>query len=205
MSRNGKIILAIVAVVLVLCIGAVAVGALFFARTSSSISQVVQLAEELPAQEVNTPDSESVGELANSIVDFDLPEGYAPEASVNLLGFKVATFSPGDGKSHLYLMQFPPSAEVNREAMEKQLLQALRSSGQSWDADEMHQVGEIVKTIRDEEVTFTISEGTDNEGATFRAVVGVFQGKSGPALLMFAEPVEKWDEARVGALLDSLK
>ena len=50
-------------------------------------------------------DAKQVYNDAGEIADFDLPDGYSADFSANLMGYTVASFSPGDGHSHIYLIQ----------------------------------------------------------------------------------------------------
>jgi hypothetical protein len=60
-------------------------------------------------------------------------------------------------------------------------------------------------TLRGQEVTLIVSEGVNSENVSYRQITAAFEGKSGPALLMFSETVEDWDQAAVDEFLASIR
>ena len=142
-----------------------------------------------------------VADMANEIADFDLPKGYQPEFSTSLNGYIVVSYNPGDGHSHLYLIQ-----SDNEEDSEKLSNMLDQIAPGAYDPQTRMTVLETVPvSVRGQEETLVISEGTTSEGETNHQAAVAFQGRGGPALLIISEPVERWDRAQVDSLLASIQ
>lgn len=142
-----------------------------------------------------------VSDAASQIADFEPPAGYNSEFMAHMLGYTVAAYSPGDGHSHLYLIQ--SEKESDGEELAKMLTELVPGSS---DANARTTVIENRPvTIRGQEVTAVISDGVNHEGGTYRQAMVAFQGKGGPALLVLSEPTDRWDQAALDAFLTSIK
>lgn len=146
---------------------------------------------------------EVADKAATSIADFSLPEGYQPELALDLAGYTIVSYNPGDGHSHLYLVQAPASQEVTPDKLEAMLAQS--QVGQKDRNSRLTVVEKRQATIRGQAATLVISEGTNGDGDPYRQVTAAFQGKGGPALLVLEEPVARWDDARVDQLIASIQ
>ena len=60
-------------------------------------------------------------------------------------------------------------------------------------------------TMRGQEVNVVTSEGTNSDRVVYRQIMVGFQGKGGPALLVFSDAVENWDQDAVDAFLQSIQ
>ena len=129
-------------------------------------------------------DSESVASTAAEIADFELPAGYHADFSASLLGYNAAAFHPGDGHSHLYLIQSKNESDGEKLA---QMLGEL-VPGASDQQTRMTVIETRPVTVREQDVTLVISDGVNSEGETYRQAAVPFQGKGGPALLVLSEP-----------------
>lgn len=138
---------------------------------------------------------------ASEIADFELPAGYSSEFTARLLGYTVAAYNPGDGHSHLYLIQSEKESDAEKLA---QMLTEL-VPGSSDPKTRLTVIENRPTTIRGQEVTLVISDGTNSEGDSYRQVTAAFQGKGGPALLVLSEPIERWDQSAVEAFIASMK
>ncbi len=143
---------------------------------------------------------EQVPNAASDIADFDLPAGYAPEFTASLLGYTVAAYNPGDGHSHLYLIQSEKESDGENLA---QMLEEL-APGSNDPSTHMTVVETRQVTVRGQEAPLVISEGVNSENETYRQVMAAFQGKGGPDLLVLSEPVTRWDQTAVDAFLASI-
>jgi len=142
-----------------------------------------------------------VADMANEIADFEIPKGYQPEFSTSLSGYIVVSYNPGDGHSHLYLIQ--SDNEDDSEKLSNMLDQIAPGA---YDPQTRMTVLETVPvSVREQEETLVISEGTTSEGETYRQATVAFQGRGGPALLVISEPVERWDRTQVDSLLASIQ
>lgn len=145
--------------------------------------------------------AEKVSGVASTIADFDLPAGYSPEFSASLEGYTVAAFNPGDGHSHLYLIQ--SEKESDGKKLDNMLYQIAPSP-----YDQQARVSVIEThpvTVRGQEETLVISEGSTSEGDTYRQVMVTFAGNRGHALLVYSTPLASWDTETVEALIASIR
>ena len=151
------------------------------------------------ANSINT-DAEHVASAAAEIADFELPAGYRADFTARLMGYTVAAFNPGDGHSHLYLIQSEEETDGDKLAG---MLESL-APGSSDAQTRMTVVETRPVSVHSEEVTLVISEGVSSEGESYRQATVAFQGQDGPALLVLSEPVGRWDQATVDAFLASI-
>jgi hypothetical protein len=167
------------------------------------ISSFVLLAFLLSACGINTAintNTDKVVSVAAEIADFDLPAGYQPEFSASLEGYTLVSYNPGDGHSHLYLIQSEKESDGEKLAsMVEQIAPG------SYDPQTRMTIIETRPvTVREQEVTLVISEGVTSEGETYRQVTVAFQGNGGPALVMLTEPVISWDQEMVNTFIASI-
>ena len=152
----------------------------------------------------NTAVQTAVDQVANAaaeIADFDLPAGYQPEFSASLEGYTLVSYNPGDGHSHLYLIQ--SEKETDGEKLASMVEQIAPGS---YDPQTRMTVIETRPvTIREQEVTLVISEGVTSEGETYRQVMAAFQGKGGPALVVLSGPATSWNQHSVDAFIASIQ
>jgi hypothetical protein len=145
-------------------------------------------------------ESEQVTSAAAEIADFDLPTGYTADFTASLMGYTVAAFNPGDGHSHLYLIQ--SADEADGEKLASMLDEVIPGSSDSHTRMTVIETRPVI--VSGEETTLVISEGTNGEGEAYRQASVAFQSQGGPALLVFSEPTSQWDQATVDALLASI-
>lgn len=192
MSRNSKIIIAVIAGLFLLCAcGAVATFGLLGA-TGVAIGRAVE------------PSPVKVSVAAGRIADFDLPSGYRPDVAIDVAGYTFVSYAPGDGHSHIMLIQAPPSVSIDQTALDHYAQQA----GVRRNYEQHVQVGVVGQTqatIRGQAVTLTIGEGTNSDGQAYRTMTGIFQGKGGPALISVESPISSWDQATVDAFIASIR
>ena len=167
------------------------------------ISSFVLLAFLLTACGVNTTintNTDKVVSVAAEIADFDLPAGYRPEFSASVEGYTLVSYNPGDGHSHLYLIQ--SEKEVDGEKLVSVMDEIAPGS---YDPQTRMTVIETRPvTMREQEVILVISEGVTSEGETYRQVMVAFHGKGGPALVTLSEPIERWNQESVDAFIASI-
>jgi hypothetical protein len=145
-------------------------------------------------------DAKNVSRTAASIADIVLPAGYNADFSVNLLGYNAAAFHPGDGHSHLYLVQSENKSDGEKLAeMMGRLI-----PGASNQKTRMAVIETRPVIVRGQLETLVISDGVNSAGETYRQAMVQFQGKGGPALLVFSEPHSRWNQATVDALIASI-
>jgi len=192
MSRGLKITLVIVAIALFLCcvggLGVTLLGARLFGRAI-----------------ITDPDrAEAVG---REIAGYDLPPGYDEMFAMDVMGIKMVAIGPTALTSDfmvIMLMQFPAGMEISREEMERQMEQALARQTGLGRAD-MRVVGQEQAIIKGEPVTLTVREGTTEDGGQLRQVSGLFQGKSGPTMLMVMGEAAAWDQPMLDRFIASIR
>ena len=147
-----------------------------------------------------TADANQTADIAADIADFDLPAGYTADFSAAMSGYSVAAYSPGDGQSHLYLIQ--SSQDADGDALEKSLTNLV--PGASDVKARMTVIENRQVTVRGQTVTAVISDGINSENNRYRQMMVVFEGKGGPALLVLSTPANTWDETMVDTWLASV-
>lgn len=168
----------------------IAIGAILLATLFACVPRVA----------INS-NSEKVSSAASGIADFDLPAGYVPEFTANLMGYTVAAYNPGDGHSHLYLIQ--SEKEEDSEKLAEMLANLVPGSKDT--NTRMTVIENRAVTIRGQAVTLVVSDGVNSDGESYRQITAAFQGKGGPALLVLSEPTERWDQSTVDAFIASIK
>ena len=151
----------------------------------------------------NTAVQTAVDQIANAadkIADIDLPAGYQPEFSASLEGYTLISYNPGDGHSHLYLIQ--SEKESDGEKLASMVEQIAPGSHDPQTRMTIIETRPVI--VREQEVTLVLSEGVTSEGETYRQVTVAFQGKGGPALLMLSEPVERWNQESIDSFMASI-
>jgi hypothetical protein len=144
---------------------------------------------------------ENISEAAVEITDFDLPPGFAPEFSTKLMGYQAAAYTHGDGPGHIYLIQSDDPADADKLA--QALDQIVIGSSDPYTHLTVIETRPVM--VRGRETTLVISEAINSEGLKYRQAVVSFQGNVGPALLVFSEALENWDEATLANLISSIQ
>jgi hypothetical protein len=152
-----------------------------------------------PARAID--ENQNVADIASKIADFDVPVGYTPELGAHLLGYSLASYKGTTGPSHLYVVQ---SENESDEAELQKMLEQM-APGSSDRNTRMTVVENRAATVRGQETAVVISEGTNSDNVTYRQATVAFQGKGGPALLVFSESVELWDQDALDAFLQSIQ
>jgi hypothetical protein len=198
MNRNTKIAISIVAGLVFLCI---CIGGIMAYVAMNKAGQVIGEAVEGVVAE----DPAEVAQIAQGIVDYKLPPGYREQFGMSFFGFDMVAFGPAESTDQMImLMQFPESAGLDQAEMEQQMKQSLQQQKGQQDIP-MQVVDQTQKTIRDQPVTLTVSEGTNSDGTVMRQMSGVFQGKNGVVLLMVVSDKQNWDQGAFDAFIASLR
>jgi hypothetical protein len=146
-------------------------------------------------------DQENVDGAALEIADFDLPDGFAPEITTTLLGYQATAYIRGNGPGHIYLIQSDDPADADKlaQALDKIVI------GSGDPTTRLTVIETRAVTVRGLETTLVISEAVNSEGLAYRQAAVGFQGNGGPALLVFSESVEHWDETTLYNLISSIQ
>jgi hypothetical protein len=144
--------------------------------------------------------AETADDAGSAIAEFDLPAGYTFEFNTSMLGYTVTSYKGPAGPSHLYLIQ--SEQESDGDELEKMLTQLV--PGSSDPNTRLTVIENRPVTIRGQEVTLIVSEGVNSENVSYRQATALFEGRGGPALLVFSESLEAWDQAALDELLASI-
>jgi hypothetical protein len=195
MTKTTKIVLAIVSVVLLG--GAVLVGVgIFFGYKY--------------IQQSTSSDPKQIEQVARKIADYELPVGYKPAFSTDVMGMQMAIFqNQSSGKDQaIIIWQISNSSLIkNKEArkeMEKSIEEGIKKRG--FNKDDAVLVEEKPVTIRGKQASLLryVHKSQESKGNTEQAMV-TFEGKGGPATLQIIGPEGSLDKGTVDSFLSSLK
>jgi hypothetical protein len=153
------------------------------------------------ASEIFNMSANQVIERAAEIVDFDLPPGYSPDFSAQLMGYTVVSFRPPSQGSHLFLIQSNGEADIDQLAgMLEQLVPGETDPRARTTVSETRPIN-----VRGQETTLVITEGINSNSETYRQAMVPFEGKGGPALLVLSAPFTSWDQEKVDSFITSIE
>ena len=146
-------------------------------------------------------DSQQVLEAASKIADFDMPADFVPQFTASVQGYTLAAYQGPSGPSHLFLIQSDNQADGSElEKMLKEL-----APGASNPNTHMTVIENRTATVRGQEVNVVVSGGLNSDNVSYRQVTVGFQGKGGPAMLVFSDSTDLWNLEAVDALLASIQ
>ncbi len=198
MSKELKIVLGIIGVLLVLCCAA---GGVF-------MMVVPRMAEDVMENSF-VEDPAEVAAVADEMMDFTMPAGYEAKMAMDLAGTKMVMIGSAEyGTDHtlmISIMEYPKYFTGNTEDMKDQFERSFaQQSGISTNNMREAYTEEVV--INGEKVDLVVSEGSDNTGNEMRQVIGVFESKSGsPAVLMIMGDPNSWDLEGYNSFIQSMQ
>jgi hypothetical protein len=193
MSRNTKIILIIVGVLVALCLCGCGLAFVLLRSVGTFMEQSM----------VTEPDQ--VQQVGAKIADYETPPGYSQKFGMSFFGFDLVGLASGDEQNGvlIFMMQFPAWANMDEAQMEEQLQQSVGREMNTQDLN-LTVVDQSTVTIRDQQVTLTTREGTNKEDVAVRQITGLFQGKDGPTMLMIMGDTATWDQAAIDTFIASI-
>ena len=108
-------------------------------------------------------------------------------------------------KSHILLAQFPDGTSINVDEMLRIISEGSNDPTSIWYNTETTLLEQNPVTIRGQDCTLNISEGTSAEGVTYRSAIATFDGRSGPALVLIASPMDKWNIEMIETFISSIQ
>lgn len=195
MSRQTKIILAVVGGVLVLCLivcGVLVLGVSLFG---------VNLAKQV--NQSSTSDPAQVKATASSIADITLPGTYTNSTTFSIASFKVVTWENQSTNTFVMLIQMPSSAEITQSTIDQLSRMAGTQTGRVMVNSQVLEDREL--TIRGKPARLISSQGSDNEGNLERQMTVFFQGKGGLAMLTAVAPAAQFDQAAFEKMVQTIK
>lgn len=146
------------------------------------------------AENNTTEDPQEVAKIASEIADFEIPEAFTKQYGIKIATFSMVQYMNSGEDTFLFVTQFPAGTSINPDEMMSQIRSNSRNPNSPWYNTETQLVEQRDVTIRGEETTLSISEGTNEQGVTYRIANAKFQGNgAGPALFMIVGPVDDWD------------
>jgi hypothetical protein len=200
MSRNTKIAIAIGIGLVVLCICVCVGGWIALTITGSALGDTMA---------VDSP--EEAAAVAQSVIDYDLPPGYQEEMAINVLFMKMVVINKGDLSSGspstltIFIVGMPSDMAMDEDEVRLQFQRQMRQAmnRQDW---HLRLVDEEMATIRGQEVSLFLYEGTDDMGAELKQVVSsVFEGKNGNVMFWIMGLESEWDQTEIDAFINSLR
>jgi hypothetical protein len=197
MDKTTKTVLIIVGSILAIC----ACGAsLLFLTGLWSFGRFVNWVDTGTSEE-----PQEVARIGSEIADFDVPEGFGSPYGMHFGEVTSVGYASPSRNTHILLTQFPKGTSINVEEMLKLISQYSTDSNNHWYDAQTTLLEQEPVTIRGQETTLNVSEGTSSEGGTYRSAVARFEGRGGPSLLLIAGPVDEWDMQMVEDFVASIR
>jgi hypothetical protein len=197
MDKTTKTILIIIGSILLVCICSVSVLA---ATGLWSFRNIVRWAD------TNTSENpQEVTRIGSEIADFNVPEGFGSPYGMHFGDVASIGYASQSRNTHILLTQLPEGTHVDVEEMLKLIGQYSNDPDSGWYNTQTTLIEAKPVTIRGQETTLSISEGTSSEGTTYRSATATFEGRGGPSLLLIAGPAEEWDIEMVEAFIASIQ
>jgi hypothetical protein len=198
MDKTTKTILIVLSSLLLVC----ACGASILLATGAwSVGKIVQWADQN-----TTENPQEVAQTASGIASFDVPENFSKQYGMKLGDFTMVQYMTQDEKSIIFVTQFPAGTSIDMDEMMRQINEGGRNPDSPWYKMDSTLVEQRPVTIRGEETTLSVSEGTTEQGILYRMANATFQGNGeGPALFMIVGPADQWDTSLVDNFIISVR
>lgn len=197
MDKTTKTILILIGSVLLICACGVS---LLFATGLWSVGKIVRWADTNTSEE-----PQQVLRIGSEIAEFDVPQGFGSPYGMHFGEITSVGYASQSRNTHILLTQFPEGTHVDVDEMLKLISQYSSDPNIRWYDAQTTLIEEKPVTIRGQETTLSISEGTSSDGVAYRSATATFQGRSGPSLLMIAGPLDEWDSEMVEAFIASIQ
>ena len=146
-------------------------------------------------------DAEKVLDTTGQIVDFPLPVGFKPELTANYQGYNFVSYQPEKVGSHLYFVQSTnPKDEENLQNILDVLV-----PGASDKESRQEVLENLPIKFRGQETTMIHAKGTNSDGKEYQQILVGFEGKGGPALIVYSALSADWDMEKVVSLLETVQ
>ncbi len=196
MSKNTKIAVGIILVIIILC-GCICVIGFIFLQTTEKVLE----------ESVIVDNPQESKDLAQSMLDYDLPPGYQEGGAFNVGFMKMVMLTDSSAMLSPFIMiaEMPSGLGVDEDVMRQQIEQSMQRSFGSQNFS-VELVDVQTRTIRGQEVTLYHYAGTDSNGNQVKQVVSeLFDGKNGTVMLMIIGNESGWNQATIDAFLDSIR
>jgi hypothetical protein len=186
MDKTTKTTLIVIGSLLLIC----ACGAAALLVTGAwSLGRLVNWADQN-----TTENRQEVAQIASGIASFQVPEGFNTQFGMKLGDFSMVQYMTSDEQTIIFVTQFPAGTSINPDEMMRQIQKNSRNPQSVWYNTDTALVEQKPVTIRGQETTLSVSEGTNEQGMLYRVANAKFQGDGkGPALFLIVGPADQWD------------
>ena len=198
MNKTTKTILIVIGSLLVLCGCAAAV---LLGTGLWSFGKFVQVVDS-----GTTENPQEVAQIAAEIADFEAPDGFPKQYGMQLAGITMVQYMTQDENTVIFVTEFPAGTSINVNEMLRQIRNNSGNPNSRWYNVYTKLVEQKPVTIRGEETTLSINEGTSDQGELYRMANATFQGDGdGPAVLMIIGPADQWDTGMMESFIASIR
>ena len=163
-------------------------------RTVSKVAE--QTVSENPQEAVR---------VGGEITDYAIPEGYGSPVSLHIGDMTLIRFTKPDEMSYILLAQFPEGTSINLEEILRLMEKGTSDPSNDWYSTETKIIEQKPVNIRGQETILNVGEGINLDGPDYRYATAKFEGRSGPALVMVAAPVDEWDTEMVDDFISTIQ
>lgn len=198
MNKTTKTILIILGALLFICACGAAV---VLATGARSVAEIVKWADQN-----TTEDPQEVAKIASEIADYEIPESLTRQYGIKFATFSMVQYMNSSEDMFLFVTQFPAGTSINPDEMMREIRNNSRNPNSPWYNTDTELVEQRKVTIRGEKTTLSISEGTNEQGETYRIANAKFKGNgAGPALFMIVAPADQWDDELLQDFIASIQ
>jgi hypothetical protein len=149
-------------------------------------------------------DPTSIAAVGEGIAEFDVPPGYEIGMAMSFFNYDIISIMPTNSPSSMNIMMMQFTNISSSTLTEEQMQQALEQQGGQRNTG-MTVVEQRTETIRDKEVTVTISESSSTDtGIRLRQWMTVFEGNKGLVMLMIQGSTTDWDDDLIKEFIKSI-
>lgn len=147
-----------------------------------------------------TTEPAKVREIASSMLEVTIPDGYTPAMAMDMKQFNLglAVFADEKENRAVLLLKHPPGGDFSKQ--EDSLKQAKGNRD-----FQVEKTEEKTFKLNGEDLKVTMQEGKDKDGKGMRQFIVDLNGKSGMVFLMLLGAEEKVTDEEFQKLLDSVK
>ena len=159
-------------------------------------------------------DPAKIAAVTDEMAEIDVPEGFDPKMSFDMKnpfsGERImawVAYLDEESQSTLMLCGMGPGAGVqDPEQMQLQFEQSMQQQGMQQQQDMVSTQSETRQlTVRGQPTSFTFTTGVTESGSPRIQVAGVFQGKTGPVILMLDADAEKYPEEQIVEMIEGIE
>jgi hypothetical protein len=153
---------------------------------------------------------EAARELATSILDYTLPDGFQEYEGLNAAVYKLIFITPvGSEPAYdtvpiIVIAAYPKSSNLTDEEVQDELRNSLLRFSEK--VSTLETVGTEPASLRGETIELSVHESYGQYDPPVRLMLTPsFEGKSEKVVLVFAGPIEGWDQKMVNRFLSSIR